>query len=73
MQVLLDHREELLAGFWLTIKLALAGALGSLVLGTVLAAMRVSPVPVLRTAAGGTRRSRWSSSSPSSRSAPTWG
>lgn len=52
MQVLLDYREELLAGFWLTIKLALVGALGSLVLGTVLAGMRVSPIPVLRSAAG---------------------
>lgn len=52
MEVLLDHREELLAGFWLTIKLAVAGALGSLVFGTLLAAMRVSPIPVLRSAAG---------------------
>lgn len=53
MQVLLDNREDLLAGFWLTIKLTLAGALGALLLGTLLAAMRVSPVPVLRAAAGG--------------------
>jgi len=52
MEVLLDHREELLAGFWLTIKLTVAGALGSLVVGTLLAAMRVSPVPVLRSAGG---------------------
>jgi glutamate transport system permease protein len=52
MQALLDNRDALLAGFWLTIKLALAGGVGSLILGTVLAAMRVSPVPVLRTAAG---------------------
>jgi glutamate transport system permease protein len=48
MRVLLDNREDLLAGFWLTIKLTLAGALGSLLFGTLLAAMRVSPVPVLR-------------------------
>lgn len=53
MQVLLDNREALLAGFWLTIKLTLAGALGSLLLGTLLAAMRVSPIPVLRATAGG--------------------
>lgn len=52
MDILLDYREDLLAGFWLTIKLAAAGALGSLVLGTLLAAMRVSPVPVLRRFAG---------------------
>lgn len=52
MQVLLDYREELLAGFWLTVKLAVVGAVGSLLLGTLLAALRVSPVPVLRAAAG---------------------
>jgi glutamate transport system permease protein len=52
MEVLLDNREALLAGFWLTIKLTVAGALGSLLVGTLLAAMRVSPIPVLRSAAG---------------------
>jgi glutamate transport system permease protein len=52
MEALLDNREDLLAGFWLTIKLTLAGGLGSLILGTILAAMRVSPVPVLRSAGG---------------------
>ena len=52
MNVLLDHREELLGGFWLTIKLAVAGGIGSLIFGTLLAAMRVSPVPVLRWAGG---------------------
>ena len=52
MEVLLDNREALLAGFWLTIKLTVAGALGSLLIGTLLAAMRVSPIPVLRSAAG---------------------
>lgn len=34
--------------FWLTIQLTLWSALGSMVLGTILAAMRVSPVSVLR-------------------------
>ena len=53
LDVLIDHRDELLGGFWLTIKLTLASAVGSLVIGTLLAAMRVSPVPVLRRAAGG--------------------
>jgi glutamate transport system permease protein len=52
MEVLLDNREDLLAGFWLTIKLTLASGLGSLLVGTFLAAMRVSPIPVLRAAGG---------------------
>ncbi len=52
MDVLLDNREVLLAGFWLTIKLTLASALGSLLFGTLLAGMRVSPIPVLRGAGG---------------------
>ena len=52
MEVLLDNREDLFAGFWLTIKLAFASGLGALLFGTLLAAMRVSPVPVLRSAGG---------------------
>lgn len=52
MQTLLDNRDVLLAGFWLTIELALVSGIGSLLFGTVLAAMRVSPVPVLHSAAG---------------------
>ena len=52
MQALLENRDALLAGFWLTIKLAVVSGIGSLLVGTVLAAMRVSPVPVLRSAAG---------------------
>lgn len=38
--------------FWGTIRLALLSGIGSLVLGTVLASMRVSPTPVLRAAGG---------------------
>ena len=52
MQALLDNLDALLAGFWLTIKLTIVSGIGSLLIGTVLAAMRVSPVPVLRSAAG---------------------
>ncbi|MEV6487267.1 amino acid ABC transporter permease [Actinoplanes sp. NPDC051633] len=37
-----------LTGFWWILRLTLAGTVGALVLGVVLAAMRVSPVPVLR-------------------------
>jgi glutamate transport system permease protein len=39
---------DVLGAFWLTIRLALFSAIGSLVLGTIVAVMRVSPVPVLR-------------------------
>lgn len=42
------YRSAILKAFWLTIQLTVFAALGALVLGTVLAAMRLSPVPVLR-------------------------
>lgn len=39
---------DVLGAFWLTIRLAFFSAIGALVLGTVIAVMRVSPVAVLR-------------------------
>lgn len=48
MDVLIDNFPRLLAGFWLTVQLLLLSGLGALILGTILAAMRVSPIPVLR-------------------------
>jgi glutamate transport system permease protein len=45
---LTDPRYDLLGAFWTTIQLTLWAALGSLILGTVLTAMRVSPVPMMR-------------------------
>ncbi|GAA1923505.1 amino acid ABC transporter permease [Streptomyces sodiiphilus] len=42
------ERYDLLGAFWVTVQLAVYSAIGSLILGTVLAAMRVSPVPVMR-------------------------
>ncbi|MFD5426105.1 amino acid ABC transporter permease [Streptomyces sp. NPDC127084] len=39
---------DLLGAFWTTIRLTVYSAIGSLVWGTVLAAMRVSPVPLMR-------------------------
>ncbi|MFD9213294.1 amino acid ABC transporter permease [Streptomyces sp. NPDC087659] len=39
---------DVLGAFWTTIQLTVWSAIGSLVWGTVLAAMRVSPVPVMR-------------------------
>ncbi len=44
---------SLLAAFWVTIKLTLFSALGALILGTILTAMRVCPVGILRSLAAG--------------------
>ncbi|MBB2912216.1 glutamate transport system permease protein [Streptosporangium becharense] len=48
MQALIDEFPVILQAFWLTIRLTLASGAVALVLGTILAAMRVSPLPVLR-------------------------
>ncbi|MFF6784070.1 ABC transporter permease subunit [Streptomyces sp. NPDC012510] len=37
-----------LGAFWMTVKLTVLSAIGSLIWGTLLAAMRVSPVPLMR-------------------------
>lgn len=47
-RVLTDNHQVFLDGFTNTVKLFLIAAVGSLVLGTLLGAMRVSPVPALR-------------------------
>ncbi|MEV7246099.1 amino acid ABC transporter permease [Streptomyces sp. NPDC093248] len=39
---------DVLGAFWTTVQLTALSAVGSLVLGTLLAAMRVSPVPLMR-------------------------
>ncbi|WP_076260958.1 amino acid ABC transporter permease [Intrasporangium flavum] len=39
---------DVLGAFWMTIRLTVFSAIGALVIGTVVAVMRVSPVPVLR-------------------------
>ncbi|WP_062218234.1 amino acid ABC transporter permease [Streptomyces sp. NBRC 109706] len=39
---------DLFGAFWTTVQLTVFSAIGSLIWGTVLAAMRVSPVPVMR-------------------------
>jgi len=52
MDVVLENLDVLLAGFRTTIALTLLAAVGALVVGTLLAAMRVSPVPPLRWVAG---------------------
>jgi len=43
-----DPRYRILGAFWLNVQLTLWSAVGALILGTVLAGMRVSPVPLMR-------------------------
>ena len=47
-RIFAEYRDEIFAAFWVTIKLTASSGLGALVLGTFLAAMRLSPVPMLR-------------------------
>lgn len=49
---LIDYGPDILMSFWATIRLTVVSTILAFILGTVLAAMRVSPTPVLR--AGGT-------------------
>lgn len=51
MDVVWEYRESIAVGFAHTILLFLIAGVGSLLLGTLVAAMRVGPVPVLRGAA----------------------
>ncbi|MER7505368.1 amino acid ABC transporter permease [Nonomuraea pusilla] len=45
---LVQDFDKIIAGFWATIRLTVMSAVLALILGTVLAAMRVAPTPVLR-------------------------
>ena len=47
MEVFTEYREQILAAFLITIKLTIYSGVGALILGTALAAMRLSPVPML--------------------------
>ncbi len=50
MGVVLDNLDRYAEAFWVTVQLTALGFLGSLVLGTIVATMRVSPVAPLRAA-----------------------
>lgn len=50
MDVLVDELDTILRGFWVTIQLALVSGGIALVVGAILAVMRVGPVPPLRRA-----------------------
>ena len=47
MEIFTQYREQIFAAFWTTIQLTVYSAVGALLVGTVLAAMRLSPVPML--------------------------
>lgn len=51
--ILLEYGDVFLNGFLVTIQLFLISAAGSLVLGTILATLRVSPIPALRSVGAG--------------------
>ena len=48
MKITEDYGSQILEAFWTTIQLTIFSAIGALILGVVIAAMRVSPVPVAR-------------------------
>lgn len=48
MSVLVDNVDVFVSGFWVTLQLCVLSAIGALLLGTVVAIMRISPVPPLR-------------------------
>ncbi len=50
MNAVLDNLDLYVDGFVKTVQLSVLGAIGALLLGTLLAAMRVSPIPPLRAA-----------------------
>lgn len=47
MEIFTEYRDEIFAAFWTTIQLTVYSAVGALILGTVLAAMRLAPTPVM--------------------------
>jgi len=48
VKIIDDYGSQILEAFWTTIQLTIFSAIGALILGVVIAAMRVSPVPVAR-------------------------
>ena len=50
---LTDPRYDILGAFWMTVQLTFWSAIGSFILGVILVAMRVSPVPLMRGFASG--------------------
>ena len=47
MDIFSEYRDQIFEAFWTTIQLTVFSGIGALLLGTVLAAMRLSPVPMM--------------------------
>lgn len=47
MEIFSEYQDQVFEAFWTTIQLTVFSAVGALIIGTVLAAMRLSPVPML--------------------------
>lgn len=47
MEIFTEYRGQIFEAFWTTIQLTVFSAIGALLLGTALAAMRLAPVPML--------------------------
>ena len=47
MEIFSEYRDQIFEAFWTTIQLTVFAGLGALILGTLLAAMRLSPVPMM--------------------------
>jgi glutamate transport system permease protein len=47
VEIFTDYRGQILEAFWTTIQLTIFAAIGALIIGTALAAMRLAPVPML--------------------------
>jgi glutamate transport system permease protein len=48
VSVLIDKFDVFAGGFWLTLQICVLAAIGALILGAVVAVLRISPVPPLR-------------------------
>jgi glutamate transport system permease protein len=48
VNIVFDHLPEVLTGLWVTLRLAVSSFLGAMILGTIVAIMRISPIPPLR-------------------------
>lgn len=48
MSVLFDNIDLFAKGFWLTLQVCILSALGALIIGTLVAVLRISPIPPLR-------------------------
>ena len=52
MDVLIDNADVFIGGFWVTLQICLLSAIGALLLGSIVAVMRISPIPPLRWVGG---------------------